>query len=476
MAVAQYHKRRVPAHLQGIVVGGTKLGPFIYVALRDGITRSRAESITEDMIAKAKARANYRMTEADAWGIAIQIVEKFDATEEIPYPVPPKGLSKPDHVMVEDWITRIVEQKNGLYIMSLVLRDDDPEAYLGLPKTDRSKPANPTIVRSARSLAGVTPLHSDVTTEYFAAKTRSKNYRRALEQFREECGDLPVGDYTADHVWTFRNWLDETKDEKKGEVLSGKTKNNKMSAISSLFGFAIEKRYRNGNPTRDVKWFSREENRKKRRRLYTKQELTALFIRGERDMEWHKWTPLFALYAGMRLRESMQLKPENISNEFGVWHFIIRPGRGQIVKGGRERVVPIHKELIRLGILDVYKRAVKRKQEWLLADVPLVAMPGKDFNAPDVELIEVPSQNAGTQWFGRYSDQCGVTDSNVDFHALRGCHITYGSQQGKQLSLRMELAGHAKAGVHQTYIYAGASLKSLKSEIDHVDFPIRIPK
>jgi integrase len=107
----------------------------------------------------------------------------------------------------------------------------------------------------------------------------------------------------------------------------------------------------------------------------------------------------------------------------------------------------------------------------------LVGKPGSEFNALDVATIKVPSQNAATQWFGRYSDACGVTDHNVDFHALRGTFTTYGSQQGKDLSLRMELVGHSKGSdVHSRYIYAGAPLKKLKAEIDKITYPVSIPK
>jgi integrase len=244
-----------------------------------------------------------------------------------------------------------------------------------------------------------------------------------------------------------------------------------------LFGFAIEKRYRNGNPTRDVKSFSKTENVKKRRRLYSKDELRAIFVNGKRDTEWQKWSPLLGLYAGVRITESIQLRPDDVSDEFSVWHIIIRPGRGQRVKGDRARVIPVHKELVRLGFIELAKRAKREKREWLFKDVPLVEKKGVDFNAPDLEKIMVPSQNAATQWFGRYSTNCGVPDPNVDFHAIRGLFITTGSQMGKVLSLRMELSGHSKgSGVHSTYIYAGASLKSLKAEIDQVRYPIRIPK
>ncbi|HEX9524041.1 MAG TPA: hypothetical protein VF949_13770, partial [Reyranella sp.] len=45
------------------------------------------------------------------------------------------------------------------------------------------------------------------------------------------------------------------------------------------------------------------------------------------------------LYAGLRLREALQLRPLDVSNNFGTWHFIVQPGRGQRVKNGQARLV-----------------------------------------------------------------------------------------------------------------------------------------
>jgi integrase len=500
MPRAEQYKRRVPLDLQGIVIDGMKLGTALYVPLRDGMTRAKAMVFSEDLIVRAKARVNYKLTDVDAWELAMSICdqhEAFRATprdqwtlgEELDLFIPGKGpdargwlrrmgrnFSIQDQGRVAQWVERVRGQRFRAGLAASLMDQDDPEALIGQSRADRAK--NPThSVKSVRAALGRGPLHSEVTRDYFASKRRPKNYRRALEQFRERVGDLEVNQYTPEHVWEFRNWLNETRDEKKGEVLAGKTKNNKLSAVSSLFGFAIEKRYRNDNPTRDVTLFPKNENVKKHRRLYTKTELTALFVKGKRATEWQYWAPLLGIYAGVRITEAIQLRPFDISHEFGVWHILIRPGRGQIVKGGRARVVPIHKELIRLGLIDLHKQAMEQQREWLLKDVPLVKKPGNEYNAPDVETIMVPSQNSATQWFGRYSDVCGVSDPNVDFHALRGAFITYGSQMGKDLSLRMEIAGHSKgSSVHSTYIYAGASLKALKREIDAIEYPIRIPR
>ena len=493
MARTDYHRQRIPLAVQGVVVDGFKLGDVFNVPLRNGMTKAKARVFVDDLIEKAEARVNYRLTELDAWELATAICEAVEALpqEERDFllfdgdgtPTAHFWLKRmgrefnvEDTAKVAQWCQRVHRQRFRLDLVKSMVALDDPEALIGRAPVERNQTPS-DLVKSIRSVAGRSPLHSDVTREYFALKTRPANYRRALEQFREQVGDLEIREYTQDHVWTYRNWLNKTTDEKKGQPLAGKTKNNKMAAISSLFGFAIEKRYCNDNPTRDVRLFSKSENVKKRRRLYTKEELTALYIKGKPEQDWQVWSPRLGLYAGVRITESIQLKPEDVSNEFGVWHILIRPGRGQKVKGNRARVIPVHSELIRLGFIDYAKAAKKAKREWLFPDVPLVEKKGIDFNAPDLETIMVPSQNAATQWFGRFSDDCGVSDPNVDFHAIRGNFVTYGAQLGKSLSLRMELAGHSTgSGVHQTYIYAGSSLKSLKAEIDKVKYPIRIPE
>lgn len=462
------------------------------------MTRPKAVVWTDDLFAEAKAKANFRLTDADAWELATAICDQADALrqsqpEEATLELFHEGgvpdsdgwvsrmgrsLSRPDHAKLQDWINRVHAQRYRVLIANYIKSADDPGALSGKPPAppEPSGPLSPTII-SVRSIMGATPLHSDLAKDYFDAKRRSFNYRSALRQFRHVCGDKEIAQYTADDCWMFRKWLDEeARDEKRGQTLAGQTKAHKMSAARSLFDFAIEKRYRNDNPMRDVKTFSKNENIKKRRRLYTPAELEALFMRKDTRPEWQYWAPILGLYAGLRLREAIQLKPTDVSNEFEVWHIIVRPGRGQSVKGDRARVVPVHKELVRLGFLRLAKRALREDRDWLLLDVPLVEKPGSEFNAPDVNSIMVPSQNAATQWFGRYSDTCGVRDPNVDFHALRGAFLTYGSQQGTDLALRMQIAGHLPGSdVHSRYIYSGAPLKKLKLEIDKIRFPITIP-
>jgi integrase len=498
MPRTKYHAHSVPADVQGVVVDGKKLRKVLLVPLRNGMTTAKASAHSELVIDQARQSGNLRLTEADAWGLASSICYAHDALrkqgvgyyEELRLAILQRRpdvrewldrlgqkLSFEDEAKVVQWVERVHSQRQRLNLVAELVALDDPGALQGEPiASSRPETMHFSQVQSVRLAAGRSPLHSELTRQFLDLNAHTRHFRRALEQFREICGDRDVAAYTVDDCWTFRNWLAVTKDEKKGEPLAGPTKNNKLSSVSSLFWFAIERRYRNDNPMLHVKYYPKNERPKKRRRLYTEDELARLFVAGRRRKEWQYWIPLLGLFAGLRIREAVQLRTRDVSNSFGIWHLIIQPGRGQRVKRDQTRLVPLHSELLRLGFVDLCQQAVKEGRDWLFSDLPLVKKLGRAYNAPDVEWIAVPSASAPSSWFGRYSGWCGVDDPNVDFHALRATFITYGSQQGKDLLRRMELAGHTRGStIHQKYIYDGTSLEKLKEEVDAISYPIRIP-
>lgn len=116
------------------------------------------------------------------------------------------------------------------------------------------------------------------------------------------------------------------------------------------------------------------------------------------------WCPLLALLAGLREEEALQLRTENFMSEDGVAYLVVRQGAGQQVKSrpGRRRV-PIHSELIRLGLLR------------------LVAARGRGRLFPGV----VRGKSRGTlsetftKTFGAYLTREKIKAPGLDFHALR---------------------------------------------------------
>ena len=117
------------------------------------------------------------------------------------------------------------------------------------------------------------------------------------------------------------------------------------------------------------------------------------------------WCPLLALLAGLREEEALQLRTENFLSEDAVAYLVVRQGAGQRVKSrqGRRRV-PIHSELIRLGLLR------------------LVAARGRGRLFPSVARGKSRGtlSETFTKTFGAYLTREKIKAPGLDFHALRG--------------------------------------------------------
>lgn len=64
------------------------------------------------------------------------------------------------------------------------------------------------------------------------------------------------------------------------------------------------------------------------------------------------WEPLLARYAGLRMQEGLQLKPRDFGEENGVPVIFVQASADQFLKSIHAvRKIPVHPELIRLGLL-----------------------------------------------------------------------------------------------------------------------------
>src|SRR5690606_38933617 len=71
------------------------------------------------------------------------------------------------------------------------------------------------------------------------------------------------------------------------------------------------------------------------------------------------WLPLILLYTGARREEIAQLHTREVvqDRDSGIWHFQARTIGDETVKSGNsQRQVPIHRDLIDLGLLDYVDR------------------------------------------------------------------------------------------------------------------------
>jgi integrase len=276
------------------------------------------------------------------------------------------------------------------------------------------------------------------------AKTRPKNtsdeYERAINQFVELQGDLPIVQIKRSHAREFREALQEVPRRRTGNLLkaplpelaqwgrdhpkepkiSTSTVNKQLGAVQTIALWARD----NGLIPDDVPWadpFSRMrlEEDDPDREPFTTAELkllfaTPVFTKGERPEggRGHAafWLPLMGLFSGARQSELAGLSVADVrtDEQSKVTALFITKDRerGKRVKTRQsQRAVPVHPELVKLGFLEYVEDAWRTRGDhaWLF---PLVA--------PDTSGVK-----AWSKWFGRYIRDIGITDKAKVFHSFR---------------------------------------------------------
>lgn len=150
------------------------------------------------------------------------------------------------------------------------------------------------------------------------------------------------------------------------------------------------------------------------------------------------WTPLIALFSGMRVEEIAQLLCSDIQEQESIPFFSITElggdadGKGKSIKGKNtsQRSVPIHPTLIRLGLLDYHKCVTRQGHQRLF---------------PELNVTE-KTPNFGAQcsnYFNRWVKTLNLANADKkSFHSFRHTFENY----FKLLDLRdasyHELIGH----------------------------------
>ena len=94
------------------------------------------------------------------------------------------------------------------------------------------------------------------------------------------------------------------------------------------------------------------------------------------------WVPLIARLSGLRSEEILQLKPGNLRRDGEVLYFDIEQGTGQSVKSvnGR-RMVPVHSQLVELGIEELFAQQRKLGRRRIFDTVPRAKSGKKNYTA-----------------------------------------------------------------------------------------------
>jgi integrase len=146
------------------------------------------------------------------------------------------------------------------------------------------------------------------------------------------------------------------------------------------------------------------------------------------------WLPLIALFTGMRIEEIAQLRCRDIRQVDGVWVMDVNCSDGNRLKNqNSQRLIPIHSELLSIGLLDHVKKTIAFGHERLW---------------PEFKRGTYGSYSAGySKWFSHYKIRTGIADPKKTFHSFRHTFI----DQLKQLDVPdgkiQELVGHANHSI-----------------------------
>lgn len=221
-----------------------------------------------------------------------------------------------------------------------------------------------------------------------------------------------------------------------------------LNRLSSLFDYAMKMGYMSINPAAKMQG-APSKRPDEYRSVFTTDDLRKLFCSPKYMEDKHRrsfqyWTPIIALFTGMRQNEIAQLHLEDIRQVDGVWVFDINDRGDKKLKRrtSAKRLIPLHPFLLAEGLnLPGYAQRLRSRKATRLFP----------------ELEQDPDggyASAVTRWFngnsGRskgYKRECGVRPDadggKKDFHSFRHTLIDHLKQKQVDTLLLHELDGHS---------------------------------
>ena len=150
-----------------------------------------------------------------------------------------------------------------------------------------------------------------------------------------------------------------------------------------------------------------------------------------------------------------QLYKRDISEDKGVWTFSFQEevDNNSLKNEYSKRTVPIHKALIKYGLLRFVNTV---KSERIFPELPY----GRDGYG-----------QAASKWFGRFKKEFNF-DSKKVFHSFRHTFSDALKQKGVSESVAAALTGHKSDGITYERYGKEYDIKMLKKTIDKISFPL----
>lgn len=229
------------------------------------------------------------------------------------------------------------------------------------------------------------------------------------------------------------------------DLVSSKSVKEHLKLAQSLFSAYLVKEVDvlKASPTEGLKWVV-EDNRYA---ALNDAQVRDVLSRSKSKPEWFRWFLLLAVYTGARRSELAKLRPCDfkLCSDTGRYYFVISEGKTKAAR----RMVPVHKELIELGLL-----------RWIGG--------GSELIFP----VAATTPNRVTENFSSLlSDRLNDLGERIVFHSCRHTFITKARAAGVSNVLVQQVVGHEKSGAGQADRYThGFLLKDVLEVVDVVEY------
>ncbi len=249
------------------------------------------------------------------------------------------------------------------------------------------------------------------------------------------------------------------------ERVSTETIRKHVTAIRSVFSWAMDRDYVSVNPASRLA--PKREPSGPKRLPFSQDDLLKIFDpNAYSEYPRHQadyWIPIICLFTGARIEEIAQLHKTDIRYEENVPIIEISPNRGsrdaddakRVKNQASARTVPIHDELVKIGLLDF---VAERR-----ADSGIRLFPELKRNTNN-RLSRSTSQR-----FARHLDRIGIKDPRKVFHSFRHTFKDACRNAGLHEDVHDRLTGHTSGSIGR-YYGQGHNLPKLQEEINKVDY------
>jgi integrase len=229
-----------------------------------------------------------------------------------------------------------------------------------------------------------------------------------------------------------------------------KTLNKHMDRLNGLGTWAVRMEYIPKNPFDGLRVPLPKRKASEERPSLTHAEVEKLLASVDLSDHRHWWI-LLALYTGARPNELAQLHVTDIIEQDGIWCLSINDSQpGQRLKTiHSQRVIPVHKELIRRGFL---KHVDKLRASGEVRLFPKWSLSNRS-----------GAWHSGNLWYKKHRDAIGL---EKDAHSIRHTFITALRDHRQPLDLISEIVGHQREGITANRYGKDSNAAILKPVID----------